>query len=358
MKLLKDEIEKYTEGANSWYIDENVVHLKLEKDKFVRRLGIIEDDRFIVYREKAKHLMKVNNSYGFSYEVINQLHQFKGIRFVDVYDEEGMFRLTIEDIKIDGTFLHFKEEGFEKQIFVPIDRIYKRAYSLEGDEIRKRLLGESWFFKLKAEFHKGYWKKLGMYVAQRRQVANVFPDKEDVFKAFKITPFEKTKVVILAQDPYYTKGVADGLAFSSKQQTYVPPALVKMYEAMETDVHFGNFLDNDPNLAYLARQGVLLLNTVLTVEEGQPQSHVDKGWERFTLRVLDTLKDHQNDLVFLLWGSKAKGFKEIIQNGRHLILEAEHPTYAHREGRRWNHEECFKRCNAFLQVKGYGTINW
>lgn len=343
---------------NIWAITDNTVTLKLAREGFVRKLGIIVEERFIVYRDKAKHLFHKTNSYGFNYDVILDLERIKGIKYVDLYDDAGLFRLSIEQIKRDGEFLFFKEKGFEKQLFVPIDKIYKYNLELPEDKNRINLLGNEWFHKLKAEFHKPYWKELGMYVAKQRQVIDVYPEPEDVFAAYKNTPYSKVKVVIIGQDPYYNPGIADGLAFSCKMPHYVPPSLEKIYEGMESDIHNGLFLDNNPSLMYLALQGVLLINPILTVEYKQPGSHKGAGWEHFTDRVLAVLKEHDRDLVFMLWGGDARAYKPQVQNSRHLILEAEHPAYAHRQARKWDNKECFKKANSFLTAKGYGTINW
>lgn len=342
--------------GNRWRIENNIVYLKLKSEGFERKLGLIVNDRFVVYREREKHRFNKTNSYGFSAEVIDALYKLKRIQFVDLYDEFGMYRLSIDTIR-NGEYLFFKEEGFEKQLFVPIPIIEQSKLELPEDINRKSLLGESWFNQLRAEFHKPYWDALGREVAKRRITTTVYPDKEDVFKAFKLTPYEDVRVVIIGQDPYHN-GVADGLAFSSKDELRTPPSLEKIYEAIEEDIKFGMYLDQNPSLEYLAKQGVLLLNTALTVEEGNPASHVNLGWGLFIERVLEVLKHHNRDLVFLLWGSYAKGLRPRVEDMRHMIVEAEHPVMGAREARRWNNNDCFKKTNSFLHLKGYGEINW
>lgn len=342
--------------SNKWWVEHGVVNLKLVNEAYSRKLGIISGNRFIVYRNRAKHTFNKTNSYGFSSEVIEGLYKYVGIKFVDVYDDFGMYRLGIEVIQ-SGEFLFFKEQGFEKQLFVPLEEIEKYKVELEEDINRRNLLGDSWFNEVRAEFHKPYWTKLGQEVYRRRQITRVYPEKEDVFKAFKLTPYNEVKVVIIGQDPYHN-GVADGLAFSSKDDLKMPPSLAKMYEAIEQDHRFGLYLGQNTSLEYWAEQGVLLLNTCLTVEEGNPNSHHGLGWEFFIERVLDVLKHHNHDLVFMLWGNNAKLLRHRVEDGRHLILEAEHPVMGAKEHRKWEHKECFKKCNVFLESKGYGEIDW
>ncbi len=252
-------------------------------------------------------------------------------------------------------------KGFEKQLFLPISEIEAFVYVTPEDEKRIELLGKEWFYKLKEEFHKDYMILLARQLAYRRSVGIVYPEKERMFRAYKTTPFNEVRVVILGQDPYYTKDVADGLAFSSGQDLYIPPSLQQIYRSIEKDIKFGLFLDQNPNLQYLAEQGVFLLNRVLTVEKGIPGAHGDEkeyNWQRFTNKTLQKLKEHPRDLVVMLWGSEAKKCKELVDNGRHLILEAEHPANAGRQERDWEHGECFTKANKFLQAKGYGIIEW
>jgi uracil-DNA glycosylase len=219
-------------------------------------------------------------------------------------------------------------------------------------------LGESWFHKLKLEFVKPYMIKLGRYLAQRREVANVYPESEDMFKAFKLTPYGKVKVVIVGQDPYHTPGVADGLAFSSKDLTTIPPSLVKIFSRLEEEIGFGDFLEGNPDLSRWAEQGVFLINRTLTTEKGLPNAHREIGWKRFTDFVFNRLREHPERLVFMLWGTSAKSIKPILENTHHYILEAEHPAFAARDMRDWDNGECFKKCNNILTGLNKQIINW
>lgn len=343
--------------GNKWFVRQNVVILKLANESYERKLGLIFEGRFIVYKTREKHLFRNTNSYGFNYEVIEELtKQPYYIDYVDLYDDFGMYRVPIQVIK-EGDVMFFKEQGFEIQRFVTLEvlELYKRE--LPEDINRKNLMGEGWFAQLRAEFHKPYWNVLGSEVTRRRNLFSVYPDKEDVFKAFKLTSFEEVKIVILGKEPYFN-GVADGLAFSSKDEDRIPPALAKIYEALEDDIRFGLYLDQDPSLVKFANQGVLLFNTILTVDEDNPGSHHHLGWLNLTLRVLEVLNTHPHDLVFMLWGDYAKEFKKYINVDKHMVLEAEHPALAVKENRKWLNKDCFNKANKFLEQKGYGEIKW
>lgn len=343
-------------GGNKWFVKDKVVYLHLSSETSTRKLGILHENRFILYRVRKKHRFNKTDSYGFSYEVISGLKDKAQITSVDLYDDFGMYRIPIEVIG-NGEFLFFQEVGYEKQLFVPIPIIETYRIELEEDKNRRELLGDSWFNELRAEFVKPYWNNLGKTVAYRRSIGRVYPEREDVFKAFKLTPYSEVKVVIIGQDPYHN-GCADGLAFSSKETGRFPPSLKKIYDAWEKEIMFGLYLDQNPSLEWLATQGVLLLNTCLTVDEGIPGSHHGIGWEHLMERVLEVLKHHDNDLVFMLWGSYAKALKPRIEDGRHIVLEAEHPAYAARENRAWDNKDCFKKANTFMKSKGYTEIRW
>lgn len=354
---LGQEVKEYLDkSGNSWCIDDNAVLLKLASENFSRKIGVIYDDRLIIYRDRSKHLMHNSSSYGFNEQVVRTL----SIQYIDLYEDTQMFRIPIDVLLNEGEEISLEKQavGFEKQLFLSIRKIEEYVYVTEDDAKRIELLGEEWFYKLKEEFQKPYMISLGRRISQRRDLSVVFPQRESMFKAYKVTPFSEVRVVIIGQDPYFTPDVADGLAFSSAVPIYLPPSLREIYKAIEKDIHFGLFLDQNPNLSYLAEQGVFLLNRVLTVEKGAPSSHSEFGWQKFTNKTLEKLKDHPKNLVFMLWGNEAKKVRDVVENGRHLILEAEHPANAFRQMRDWDYNECFIKTNKFLEMHGYGTIEW
>lgn len=359
MEKSKIDEQRLLEGVidevdNRVWVEENTVMLKLHNEGFIRKVGILLNDRFILY--KSVDVDSYEGKYRIPLNIIEAVNDLSVVVFEDIYDENGMYRIPFE-LVLRGENLFPDDKGFSNNLFIPIEEIVRYKLELPEDKNRKELLGESWFNKLRAEFHKPYFTKLGQEIYKRRQQNEVYPDREDVFKAFKLSPFDQTKVVIIGQDPYFN-GVADGLAFSSKDDLRFPPSLHKIYEALEQDIKFGLYLNQETSLKYLAEQGVLLLNTCLTVDAGHPNSHHGIGWEPFIGRVLEVLKNHPHDLVIMLWGGYAKGLKDRLENGRHLILEAEHPAYAAREHRKWLNKECFKKANTFLESKGYGEISW
>lgn len=200
-----------------------------------------------------------------------------------------------------------------------------------------------------------YFYNLENFVEKERKEKVVFPKKEDVFKAFELTPFENVKCVIVGQDPYYNINQANGLAFSVNKGIKLPPSLVNIYKEAHDDV--GIDIPNHGDLSSWAKEGVFLLNTILTVEEGKPLSHKNKGWEKFTLKVLKTLNEDDEPKVFILWGKEAIGLKKIIDNPKHLIIESPHPSPLS-SYRGFFGSKPFSKTNEFLMKNNRKTINW
>jgi uracil-DNA glycosylase len=187
----------------------------------------------------------------------------------------------------------------------------------------------SWSNVLEDEFSKQYFVDLTSKVRDEYTKLKVFPEPQNIFRAFDLTPFDDIKVVILGQDPYHTPGVADGLAFSTKLGNRVPPSLQNIYKEIVNEYGYENYIyKNDPDLTRWANQGVLLLNNTLTVRSGEPNSHSKLGWEVFTNSVIETVAREKDNVVFLLWGSFARSKKAVIESisDRHLILESAHPS--------------------------------
>lgn len=218
-------------------------------------------------------------------------------------------------------------------------------------------LEPSWQQMLDAEFHKPYFKKLQEFLRaeyERKQV--IYPENKDIFNAFAYMPFEGVRVVILGQDPYHGPGQAHGLAFSVKKGITPPPSLKNIFKELKTDVGFQ--ITNNGDLTPWAKQGVLLLNTCLTVRAGQAHSHQGQGWEEFTDAVIQTLSQHApHPLVFVLWGSPAGKKRALINTDKHLILTAPHPSplSAHRGFLGCQH---FSKINTFLAAQGKKLIDW
>ena len=183
----------------------------------------------------------------------------------------------------------------------------------------------------------------------------IFPPAEDIFNAFDFTPLSEVKVVILGQDPYHGDGQAHGLCFSVKPEVDTPPSLVNIYKELQSDV--GCYVPNNGYLEKWAKQGVLLLNTVLTVRAHQANSHRGIGWEQFTDAAIRALNEQDRPIVFLLWGKPAQTKKSMLHNSKHLILTAPHPSplSAHRGFFGCKH---FSQTNAFLKEHGLEPIDW
>ncbi len=217
-------------------------------------------------------------------------------------------------------------------------------------------LGNDWDEILKGEFEKPYYLAIRQFLKKEYFTQTVYPDMYDIFNALKATSFKNTKVVILGQDPYHNPGQAHGMSFSVKPGIMPPPSLVNMYKEIEAE--FGITQPSDYGyLMQWANQGVLLLNTVLTVRENQPQSHKNCGWETFTDAVISSLNKKQEPCVFLLWGANAKSKEKLITNPNHLILKTVHPSplSAYRGFFGCGH---FKMANDFLVQNGLQPIDW
>ena len=212
-----------------------------------------------------------------------------------------------------------------------------------------------WLAPLRAEFAKPYYKDLYQKVLQEYRTTKVFPPADDIFNAFHLTPLSEVKVVILGQDPYHNDGQAHGLCFSVQPGTDIPPSLVNIYQELQNDL--GCYIPNNGYLEKWAKQGVLLLNTVLTVRAHQANSHRGIGWEQFTDAVIRILNEQDRPIVFLLWGSPARAKKAMLNNPNHLVLEAPHPSplSAYRGFFGCRH---FSRTNQFLEAHGIAPVDW
>ena len=182
----------------------------------------------------------------------------------------------------------------------------------------------TWNEILAEEMQKDYFQELQAFVQKRREEVRVFPEEKNVFRALELTPFESVKVVILGQDPYHGFGQAHGLSFSVQKGISLPPSLKNNYKELQEDI--GGGLPTEGDLSHWAKQGVLLLNTVLTVEEGNANSHKGMGWERLTNRLIESLNELNHPVIFILWGKPAQDKEKLITNPSHVILKAPHPS--------------------------------
>lgn len=216
-------------------------------------------------------------------------------------------------------------------------------------------LGNDWDGILADEWEKPYYRTLREFLKKEYSSVRVYPDMYDIFNALKYTSFSETKAVIIGQDPYHGPGQAHGLCFSVKKGVAPPPSLVNIYKEISDDL--GVEMPSHGELTGWAKQGILLLNTVLTVRAGQPNSHKDKGWEIFTDRVISELNRKSSPVVFLLWGANAERKARIITNPLHLKLSAAHPSplSAYKGFFGCRH---FSKTNAFLKKNGLKAIEW
>ncbi len=213
----------------------------------------------------------------------------------------------------------------------------------------------TWNEILAEEMQKDYYQELQAFVQKRRAEVRVFPEEKNVFNALELTPFESVKVVILGQDPYHGFGQAHGLSFSVQKGIPLPPSLKNIYKELQEDI--GGELPTEGDLSHWAKQGVLLLNTVLTVEEGNANSHKGKGWERLTNRLIESLNELKHPVIFILWGKPAQDKEKLIINPNHVILKAPHPSPLSAY-RGFFGSKPFSRVNGILIQQGQTPIRW
>jgi len=220
----------------------------------------------------------------------------------------------------------------------------------------EKLYDESWAPILKPLMQQDYMKKLSAFVQQERQQYEIYPPKDLVFNAFRLTPLQDVKVVILGQDPYHNVGQAHGLSFSVPSGIAFPPSLKNIFAELVTDIP-GFQIPNSGDLTKWAKQGVLLLNATLTVRAHQAASHQKQGWETFTDQVIEKISSELENVVFLLWGSYAQKKSALVDNKKHLILKAVHPSPLS-VYRGFFGSKHFSQANAYLSANGRQPIDW
>lgn len=217
------------------------------------------------------------------------------------------------------------------------------------------MIGNDWDSVLESEFEKDYFADILKFIDEEYQLKTIYPPYEDIFNAFKMTPLSNVKAVILGQDPYHEEGQAHGLAFSTPDGRPIPRSLKNIFK--EINAEYNCPIPDSGCLEDWARQGVFLLNTVLTVEEGNANSHSDCGWQTFTDKVIEILNEQTQPIVFMLWGKQAEKKKELLTNSDHLVLITSHPSpFSARRGfLGCNH---FRMANEFLKENDLDEIDW
>ena len=222
--------------------------------------------------------------------------------------------------------------------------------------VKKISIEDSWHILLKEEFGKTYFSDMRQFIRQEYKHKTIYPQGKNIFNAFNLTPVYKVKAVILGQDPYHGPNQAHGLCFSVMNEVQIPPSLKNIYKEINDDLS----LDYIPKTGFLeswAKQGVFLLNSVLTVEQGKPNSHKDSGWEIFTDRVIEKLSNSMDNLVFLLWGRYAQCKESLIDKEKHLILKAAHPSPLSAYNGFFGCKH-FSKTNNYLINNNKEPINW
>ena len=217
------------------------------------------------------------------------------------------------------------------------------------------MIGNKWDDLLKEEFKKDYFTNLIDFIKKEYKTKTIYPKQNEVFNAFRYTDYDNVKVVIIGQDPYHGPNQAEGLSFSVSNEVLKPPSLKNIFKELESDL--GIQFPKHNSLKPWAKEGVLLLNAVLTVEEHKPTSHKDKGWETFTDNVIRIINNKEQPVVFILWGQYAKNKKALITNKKHLIIESAHPSpFSAYNG--FFGSKPFSKTNEFLKKNNIKEIDW
>jgi len=216
------------------------------------------------------------------------------------------------------------------------------------------MIGNSWDSILKEEFQKEYFKELIEFLNEENKKHIIYPKNSDLFRALKLTDYKDVNVVILGQDPYHGEKEANGLCFSVNHGVNTPPSLQNIFKELKEDL---NIERKDTDLTDWASQGILLLNTVLTVQKDKPFSHRGKGWETFTDKIIEKLNDKEDSIVFILWGNAAKSKKTLLTNNKHMIVESAHPSpFSYLKG--FKGSKPFSKTNNLLKSVNKKEINW
>lgn len=216
------------------------------------------------------------------------------------------------------------------------------------------MINKKWDEILSSEFKKDYFRKLGIFVKNEYKNKQIFPPYNNIFDALRFTDYDDVKVVILGQDPYHGLGEAHGLSFSVKKNVSMPPSLQNIFRELKDDIGIER---TDSDLTDWAKQGVLLLNSIMTVEKDKPLSHQNKGWEIFTDNIIKYLNEREKPVIFLLWGSFARSKKKLISNKNHFIIESVHPSPLSAY-RGFFGSKPFSRINKILKQMGQDEIKW
>ena len=216
------------------------------------------------------------------------------------------------------------------------------------------MINKKWDIVLKDEFKKDYFRNLGIFVKKEYKEKTIFPPYQNIFDALRFTDYDDVKVVILGQDPYHGLGEAHGLSFSVKEGVAMPPSLQNIFKELYNDLKIKR---TKSDLSDWAKEGVLLLNSIMTVEKDKPLSHKDKGWEIFTDQVISKLNEREDPVIFVLWGSFARSKKELITNSRHKIIESVHPSPLS-ANRGFFGSKPFSTINKYLKDMNKEKIKW
>lgn len=307
----------------------------------------INGEEIVIYfkHENEAHTFRAMDAWSINYNALlmcDYVHYSTNLR---------EYWIDRESARMKGKFL--KLQNAEEKIYVPKEHWLEYGpLPTENASPLENSLGPSWFHEIKHIFSGEEMTSLRKFLDQERSRYTVYPEEENIFRTFREVPYDKLRILVIGQDPY-ADGQAVGLAFATRNR--INPSLRKILEGMEDDLKIGEFLEKQNDLSYLSKSGIMLLNASLTVRKNAPGSH-SHMWKYFTESLISVLNNH-SPMVYLLWGKPAQSFKPLIDQ-KHVIIETEHPAYAARQGRMWEHKNCFSKSREIIYHKYGEHIVW
>jgi uracil-DNA glycosylase len=358
---LNRTLNRKDENGNRLIYQDTKVYLHQQNESKPRYLGVVQltsknNLKYTKYEEE-KNIMRKNNSWSINYEILRQ------VDFIVYITNDYRYIIDQGSAIKHGTFLHYKGSGFERKLYVPLEfwEVRTNEGTVDQDteweaKFRSLVGSDNWFEKLKPVINTKRFGDLAKWIAKRRKEKTIYPETPQIFRAYRQTPLEDVKVVILGQDPYPSKH-ANGLAFGTDYKNEIPQSLETIFAELDRDLHFDFDISFEPSLESWAKQGVLLLNTALTVEKGSPNSHQDIGWEDVISRTIQVVNEKTTPVVFALWGKKAQGYEGLINQGYHKVLKASHPSAEQYTTNNAGFTKCghFSEINQFLKEE---KIQW
>lgn len=348
--------------GNKMVFNDGQLYLKLKGETNARFLGYItEDNGSIKYTkfERESNIMRKNNSWSIAFEILKQVDR------IEYKTDKRTYRIDQQTAMDQGSFLHFKNSGYERKIYIPLEHWNCEGNNSKGNSKRheklRALVGnDEWFEALRPAITSQEFADFAKWVARERKQTTVYPDRADTFRAYQMTPLSEVRMVFLGQDPYPSDD-ANGLAFGTKKTDSIPSSQDTIFQELNSTRGL-DFFHNayDRTMQNWANQGALMLNTALTVRKSAPGSHRNVGWEPIIEQTVKAINELDHPVIFMLWGKYAQQYEGQITNSQHKVLKAAHPSAEQYTASGAGFTGCghFEQINQFLSDNGYEKMNW